>query len=240
MLVTPPEPLSKQLQLYGFFEEGLTRFMLDRLAPGMTVIDVGAHYGYFTLLAAHLVCGAGSVHAFEPTPSTYRLLERNTAGRPNVRTNPHAVWSQESELELQDFGTQWSMFNSVFAPRGERVTGVIEKVAAVPLDAYVDRLELAPDFIKIDAESAEAHVIAGLATTLTRDRPALTVEVGDMSPDQPLSSRELLCMICETYGYEAFEFSGGAIQPHRLKERYVYDNVLLDHPKRRRDPPSRH
>lgn len=49
------------------------------LRPGMTVIDVGANHGMFSLEAAHLIGPKGLIHAFEPTPSTRELLLNNLA-----------------------------------------------------------------------------------------------------------------------------------------------------------------
>jgi FkbM family methyltransferase len=227
MLVTPPEPLSAQLFLYGFHELGMTRFMLEKVLPGMTVLDVGAHYGYYTLLAAHLVGPRGTVHAFEPAPSTAGILARNATDRGNVMVNQVAAWHCETELELQDFGPRRSMSNSVFAPRGWQGMGASVRVQAIALDDYVANLGLAPGFVKIDAESAEPHVIEGLANTLREHRPTLTLEVGDGAPDEPVSSRELLDMICEEYQYQPFEFSSGQIRPHKPRARYECDNIVF-------------
>ncbi len=228
MLVTPPESLSAQVYLYGFYEEGLTRFMLDQVREGSTVIDVGAHYGYFTLLAARLVGSSGSVHGFEPTPSSYAVLKQNADTKPNVRAMHCAAWSHTTELVLHDHGVTHSMFNSIFTPRTSEVETVsMVKVRALALDEYVEGLSLEPDLIKIDAESAELQVIEGLAATMRRHRPVLTVEVGDLSPDQPMESRELLASVCRDYGYQPFEFSDARIRKHELRERYEYDNILL-------------
>ncbi len=227
MIVTPPEPLSAEIFLYGFHEEGLTRFMVEEISPGMTVLDVGAHYGYFTLLAAHLVGAGGSVHAFEPTPSTSRILERNADGKVSITVNQVAAWKSETRLELHDLGTQHSMFNSVFAPRGPQPESTTVTVRAIPLSDYVETAGLVPGFIKIDAESAESQVIDGLAATLREHHPTLTVEVGDSSPDQPISSRELIDTICGKYNYQPFEFAKGKIRSHEPRDRYEYDNILL-------------
>jgi hypothetical protein len=89
------------------------------------------------------------------------------------------------------------------------------------------RFRLTPGFIKIDAESAESQVIEGLSETLRQHHPALTVEVGDHSADQPISSRELLDSICSNYNYRPVEFADGKIQPHEPRDRYGYDNILL-------------
>ena len=77
MTVVYPEIASLGISRYGFFAEGLTRLLLSHLKPGMAFLDVGAQLGYFTMLAAWLVGETGQVHSFEPTPSTFELLNLN-------------------------------------------------------------------------------------------------------------------------------------------------------------------
>jgi FkbM family methyltransferase len=227
MHVILPEALSLELYLNGRFEEGLTTFLLDRLRPKMTFFDVGAHFGYFTLLASHLVGPEGSVHAFEPTPSTFAVLESN-ATKPNVTLRCAAVWSHEDELDLRDFGVGRSMFNSLYAPRlaSDAPYSTI-RVPAVALDDYVEETGVIPDFVKIDAESAEMSIIEGMTRTIDRHGPLITVEVGDLTDDQPLSSRALLERLTEK-GYSPFEYADGEIRPHTLLDQYGYDNILLE------------
>jgi hypothetical protein len=55
----------------------LTRFFQQNLKPGMTYLDIGANIGYFTVLGANLVGHLGAVHAFEPQPEEFSLLELN-------------------------------------------------------------------------------------------------------------------------------------------------------------------
>ncbi len=65
----------------------------------MVFFDVGAHFGYYSLLASTLVGKAGAIHAFEPTPSTFEVLRRN-ADEPNVRVDNVALWTKRKWLEF--------------------------------------------------------------------------------------------------------------------------------------------
>src|SRR5215472_4923617 len=71
MSVHLPDLVGVKLYQYGFFEEGLTRALIKMLPPGGVFIDIGAHVGYYTLLASLLVGSKGHVVAFEPTPRTH-------------------------------------------------------------------------------------------------------------------------------------------------------------------------
>jgi len=64
MLVIIPEVVSLNIYRYRFFEEDLTKMILEYLKPGMTFFDIGAHFGYYTLLASFIVGEKGIVHSF--------------------------------------------------------------------------------------------------------------------------------------------------------------------------------
>ncbi len=79
------DPLFFRLELIlGSYEEDTVAFMRQIVKPGMTVVDVGAHVGYYTRLFSKLVNGTGQVISFEPHPKTFNVLRRNTAGLANV------------------------------------------------------------------------------------------------------------------------------------------------------------
>src|SRR6266566_2418825 len=69
MQVVVPESGSISIATTGILEPELTKWMLTNLQPGMIVIDIGAHFGYYTLLSSTQVGQSGQVHAFEPAPS---------------------------------------------------------------------------------------------------------------------------------------------------------------------------
>src|SRR5436309_3468193 len=111
------ETVAATIMSSGFFEEGLTRIMLALVRSGMTVVDVGAHIGYFSLLAARLVGSSGRVLSLEPTPATRALLLENLSKYQNVIVRSCAAWNEPTTLRLRDFGGSFSAFNSFTAPR---------------------------------------------------------------------------------------------------------------------------
>ena len=78
MHIVLPERVSEFLYYFKFFETGQTKFLLEYLKPGMIFADVGAHFGYFTLLSLKIVGESGQVHSFEPTKSTSDILSLNS------------------------------------------------------------------------------------------------------------------------------------------------------------------
>ncbi|MBU2572515.1 MAG: FkbM family methyltransferase, partial [Elusimicrobia bacterium] len=60
--------------LLSGFESELYKQVVKK---GMTVLEIGANIGFFTMLFAKLAGESGKVFAFEPDPDNFRLLEKN-------------------------------------------------------------------------------------------------------------------------------------------------------------------
>jgi FkbM family methyltransferase len=227
------EEVSQQLFLYGGYEETLTLAVMRALSPGSVFFDVGAHYGYFSVLASRFVGGHGRVVAFEPGPSAFSKLSINLSGRENCECHQKAVWRVSGPLSFNDAGDDRSAFSStsdlrlVSGSRSDGTTAV--EVDATSLDDFVRRTDLRPDVIKIDVESAELDVIMGAQEILATCRPMLTIEVGDfpqlIQRGVP-TSRTVLEALIER-DYDLFEARMDGLEPHRLREDlYEYDNIV--------------
>jgi FkbM family methyltransferase len=230
MCVAVPECVAKQILRYGFYEEGLTRMLLALLRPGMVFADVGAHVGYYTLLASLIVGQNGRVLSFEPMPATFDLLKRNTSHCPNVRLNQVAVFSDSGTLQLSDPGLEFSAFASFTKPRLRRGAPAPTRIEAraIRLDDYLDAFSAGPLFVKIDVESAEAHVLRGMTKVIDALRPVISVEVGDFDLPGIPSSRDLIDAIAAR-DYLVFEY-GTPTEPlrrHEPRARYTYDNLVF-------------
>ncbi|HYX05083.1 MAG TPA: FkbM family methyltransferase [Reyranella sp.] len=222
-----PDLVGVKLYQYGFFEEGLTRAVIEHLRPGEVFIDIGAHVGYYTMLASLLVGARGRVVAFEPTPRTRRELSSNIADLANVTIVPMAAWDAPSRLTLRDFGWQRASFNSVLAPRMAKALPYESiEVEAIAVDDWLAAHGVVPHFIKIDAESAEHRVLQGLARTIERYHPILSLEIGDYNlPGVPTSAELIRSLLAQ--GYDAWQYRDGRLEPHLLANRYSYDNLLF-------------
>ncbi|WP_233247757.1 FkbM family methyltransferase [Caulobacter endophyticus] len=89
--------LGPHLLLDGYWEMWTTEAIARAVKPGMTVVDVGANLGYFTLLMADLVGAGGRVHAFEPNPQIATLLARSVSmpsrPRSTIRSSKVPGWA---------------------------------------------------------------------------------------------------------------------------------------------------
>ena len=222
MWVMLPELVSAQIVSDSYYEKHETLVLLQRLRPGMVFFDIGAHVGYFSLLASQLVGETGLVHSFEPTPRTFRLLADNAKHHPNITVNNMAVYSHSDELVFNDFGALNFAFNSLFPARvadGRAVPEVKHRIQTISVDEYVKNTGLKPDVIKIDAESAEYQIIDGMKNTLKTCRPFFMIEVGDLDLDGVRPSSEIIEFAC-SHGYRPLMFEDGELKPHTIRQRY--------------------
>ena len=230
MRVQFPDAVGIHLLRYGYFEQDMTRFFLNHLHPGDRFYDIGAHFGFFSLLAAALVNPDGRVVAVEPTPRTAVVLESNLAGMAGTQVLRCAAHETTGELTFTDYGIARSAFNSLHGDPAED-KGVRLTVEAVPLDTIVERTNVVPDVIKIDAERAESSILRGAAKTLREASPLITLEMGD-ADEKDGHSRALIEQMAEM-GYQPHEIdAGGSLTPHRPQTHYGYTNLVFRRPSR--------
>jgi len=226
--VVLPEKVSTHIWRYGFFEKDVSLFLLGYLQEEMSYLDIGAHFGFFTMLGSHLVGETGRVLAFEPTPTTYQQLLRNVGERTNVETYNYAILDSDSEVIIKDYGLTYCAWNSLSQPRGK--TGRLKTknhitVQAKHIDGFIGK-DSDIHLVKIDAESTEMSVLRGMARTLETQRPILIIEVGDFESDDEPTSRRIVNWL-QAVGYSPYELNNGNVMKHKPKEHYDYGNLLF-------------
>lgn len=231
MNVVFPEIVSCFLYRYGFFEPDLTRIVIQSVNPGDTVFDIGAHFGYYSLLASHLVGPQGQVHSFEPTRHTHEVVRSNVSDKGNVKLTNSAAWSEGTELKFKDFGMTMSAFNSLYEAKLEDAIAQKHQpteyvVSAICIDEYVAATQARPKFIKIDAENAEYDILLGMERTLNDIRPLVTLEVGDVKAGNYKDSASAVRLLMQ-HGYQAKEWKDGRLCSHSPTSSYRHANLLF-------------
>ncbi len=224
-----PESVSTTIYRYGIFEEELTRAFVLLLDKGMTFFDVGSHFGYFSLLASALVGETGKVHAFDPTPSTYAMLRKNTSGVANITTSNVAASSTDGEMTFNDFGLAHSAFNSLGAAK-MNVGGLraeVIRVKAITMDGYCRDRNVWPDVMKVDAEGAELDILKGMPELLERRKTTITLEMGDVGETAGSGQSRRVYDFIAARGYKAFEMAGTRMVPHEPLVDYPYTNIIF-------------
>lgn len=154
----------------GMSEPETTSFLTRFLRPGMVFVDAGAHIGEYTVRAARLVTGAGEVHAFEPSPGTFAVLERSVELNhlQHVHLNQAALFDRDTEVSFHvDAQPTLSAIQAKSAPASHAPTTI--PVKAMRLDSYWGTAARAIDLVKVDVEGAELDVIRGASGL--KDRP---------------------------------------------------------------------
>jgi len=169
--------------VYGGFENAETNFVSRFLKSGMHFVDIGAHHGYYTLLASRQVGGEGIVLAIEPSPRERKQLGlhlRINRCR-NVQVESYALGETEGMAELHLVLGSDSSCNSLRKPEVGEEIGMVP-VSVQRLDRVLEeRNFLNIDLVKIDVEGAEISVLQGADNLLRqRPRPVVMAEVQDI------------------------------------------------------------
>jgi FkbM family methyltransferase len=192
--------MSFQGYYVGEIERHLVDYVVRAVRDGFTMLDVGAHHGAFTLIAAHELRArgwAGQVHSFEPDPANFELLRYNVEQNglaDRVVLHPVAVSDAAGDELL--IGAVGENSGNTLATTGEfaldrsATARVSQRVAVVALDDLLAELPRV-DFIKLDIQGAEPLALAGGRRLLDRDRPVIAVEAVEGWPSS-VRTRELL------------------------------------------------
>jgi len=230
----------------GRFEPAETAFLRRYLESGMTILDVGAHHGYYSLLASRAVGLGGKIIAFEPSPrERLRLQEHLQLNNcTNVQVEAFALEAVEDEKELFLVNGAEDYCNSLRPPAVNAGTTTI-KVNTTTLDRFLHRHNIdTVDFIKMDVEGAELNVLNGAKKLLTRkQRPVLLVELYDMrTAPWGYAAKEVVQLLAEC-GYlwyeirldgslafvkathERFDDDANLVAIPPERERYVHEKV---------------
>ena len=160
----------------------LTRFMLEHLKEGDTVLDVGTHFGFYSLLASKLVGDSGRIIGIEASEAMFQIYKSNIATAKNIKPFHLAAAEENSEVSFFEFPVLYSEYNTLSPDQFDGAEWIKKnppkeiKVQGKRLEDVL-RSEIAvPDFIKIDVEGAEDKAIKGLIQTLKESSPLVALE----------------------------------------------------------------
>jgi FkbM family methyltransferase len=165
------DEIAREVFFTGSYGPAETALLRAVLRPGATCVDVGANWGYFTLLAAHLVGPGGRVVALEPDPRVAARLRANVQANAlgHVAVRQLAASDGDGTARLSGYdedGSNWGL-SSLASTVGPRSFDVDTR----PLDDVLDDTAAGDvDLVKIDVEGAELHVLRGMRRGLAAGR----------------------------------------------------------------------
>jgi FkbM family methyltransferase len=162
----------------GAYESETTAWLIANLRPGDTFLDVGANFGYFSLLASKYVGPTGRVFAFEPVASfADNIVEQlHLNDVLNGTVERLALCDRCAELEfVQEQNGANSHLASLKIEHAQSSPVAKVRVQGLTLDAYIARNDVNPDVIKIDVEGAEVDVLKGANYLMETIRPRMII-----------------------------------------------------------------
>lgn len=155
-------------------------FLQKSCKPGAVIIDIGAHIGLFSIIAAQVTGKSGKVYAFEPAPSTYALLQKTVLINHEeqvIETFQKAVGKENGKIIFFVSNDQADNSNSLVNYKEDRSLHGID-VAVTTIDNFVMEKNISRlNFIKIDVEGAEFDTLQGAAETLKNLKPVCIVAI---------------------------------------------------------------
>jgi len=188
--------------LLSTYEQEQTGLFIEMVRAGDIIYDVGAHAGYYTLLASRLTGPGGSVHSFEPDEKNKIYLRKhvvaNDASNVTIVTKAVSEENGEAHFELGSGSGTGSLSES----------GTLT-VETVSLDSYSAELGIRPDLMKIDVEGAELMVLRGAMRILESARPTIILSThGEQVHGE-------CCRLLAKLGYRLEAISGESVEQSR-------------------------
>lgn len=209
------DPISRYPIAYGSMpEQSLARAVSAVLAEGDVFVDVGANFGYFSLLAATRVGGGGAVHAFEPQARPCELLRQSADlnGLENISVHQFALGDTEATATIH-VPTHAQSGLATLRSEGYWLGGIAQRERQVRVRRLDDVLAAegvgAVRAIKIDTEGYELPVLRGATRILTELRPVVFYEVQISRTDEDPSVASFLA----EHDYRTFALTDAGAVP---------------------------
>ena len=178
--------------------------------PGMTLFDIGAHFGMFSLAALHYGGPNARVVSVDPSPTVVRMMRiqamlNRVADR--LCVVDACVGDREGSHDMVAVGVLGAGF--FVPPEQHHVATELTSTPMVTLDGLAERFNVVPTHIKIDVEGEEAAVLRGGPRVLSSpDSPLLFLELHNELARRIGRDPEAALEILERYGYDTLSATG--------------------------------
>ena len=196
----------------GSFEKETLLFFKNSIKPNMTIFDIGANVGLFSLTASAVLKNSGQIYAFEPAEEVYSDFQKNIAlnNFQNIQLIQTGVSEKSGEITFNI--CEDNAYNSI---NSKPMRKVIRKITipTTTIDDFCKQEKIHQiDIIKVDTEGAEYFILKGGKNILSKDNaPILFLEYNT----QILKEVELsdIRNLLKDFGYSLYELRFGILKP---------------------------
>ena len=152
---------------------------VTRCSPGMTLLDLGAHYGAFSLAAVHYGGPSTQVVAVDPSRWATKMLRAQAklnGASDAMHIERAAVGPTVGTIRMLEVGVISDGY-MVAGPEDDRPANEFSEVPMTTIDALCEERQVTPTHIKIDVEGTELGVLRCGRETLRQAHPALFIEL---------------------------------------------------------------
>jgi len=194
--------------LAGTWEHDDTEYLKRIIKKRDIAIDIGANFGFHTVLFSKLVGPSGKVYSFEPLSSMYEELEKNillNGIKQNISLHKLALGQKAGKLKIY-VPERMGRGAAALVERGASIEK--ETCRVLRLDTFINSQKInSVDFIKCDIEGGELLALRGAVNVLKRFHPKLMIEIN-------------------RGGYEAFGYTPEELVEFIEKFNYVFYSVV--------------
>jgi len=220
--------LNRSIFFTGVYETPTTELVKKLVKPGMNVLDVGANFGWYTILMSSLVGPSGRVFAFEISPRLAEQLQKTVQLNKgdNIEVVAKGLADKGGPLEFFDDKEHGS------ANISKKLLGVnVQSNMAnmIRLDNFVTQNRIPKiDFIKCDIDGAEILFLQG-GGDIFKALPPMIIEINEEAQQAFGSSAQQLTETLTGYGYRLFDITSTETL-HKFEKTKKSSNVLCISP----------
>jgi FkbM family methyltransferase len=220
IIVNPATFTYQFVYFLGEYEPAITNVISKIVRKDDICFDVGANIGWYTTLLQTLIGKHGSVHAFEPVPSSFRTLKANTALNKNtdkVILNEFALGDQEKEINIYNSATLPDGHASI--SKNENSDFEVIPIKMKTADDYVETHNINEvNFIKLDIEGAELFMLQGANKLFRQSKPPIWIIEMALETSERLGylPNDLIELMQKQVDYDFYEINMKTFELHKI------------------------
>ena len=209
--------------LFNLYENDTTALFKKIIKPGMVIVDIGAHIGYYSRMFSNLAKESGAVYAFEPDKDNYKLLESNTRARKNVKIFNEALSDKIGSITF--YKSYNTGCHSIVSQNSLKETTT---VPTKTLDNFILENKIPKiDLIKIDVEGGEPIVFGGCKNIFKQSSLMIVMEFTPANFQKlGMSPLSFLNNLQNSYGFSLYEIGANGNIKSIQTENFDIGNIV--------------